>query len=293
MKTCLSLAAILLLSGVGNNFADTIELNGITRLSGENMAFLVLHQAPQTKPVSFILSEGQSQFGIKLLAVDIANHRAKIEQAGQVQDLRLCSAPDLTLPEASGENSGQPSAAIRLLPQERQQLDYFLNQDEYVQKLKAGSPLPVQAYPGFAGNTQSGNGNGNNGSGNSSSGSGNSIANNGAAGQGGAQPGGTADGSTSSSASSSSSNPGSASSSSTDYTDQYWYVTSRNVELTRLMTADQVVNDGLQPLPRTPLTPANTPSYLVSADTFFGNHIPGFVCGGSMYGTDKNGDPVP
>jgi hypothetical protein len=288
MKTSLSLAALLLLSGAKNSFADTIELNGITRLLGENMAFVVLHQPSQTKPVSFILSEGQSQFGIKLLAVDFAHHRAKIEQSGQVQDLRLCSAPDLTLPEASVENSGQPFAAIRISPQEQQQLNYFLNQDEYVQKLKSGSPVPIPAYPGFVGNKQSGNG-----SGNSTSSPGNSIGNNGTADQGGAQSGSSADSSTSSSSGSSSSSSAFTANSNTDYTKEYWYVTSRNIELNRLNTAPQVANGDMGPLPRTPLTPPNTASYLIGSDTFFPNHIPGFVYGGSVDGTDENGNPVP
>ena len=69
-----------------------------------------------------------------------------------------------------------------------------------------------------------------------------------------------------------------------DDTTQYWYVTSVGIEQNRLATASQVLSGALNPLPRTPLTPAQTPASLVGSETFFPNHIPGFVYTGSVDG---------
>jgi hypothetical protein len=294
MKSSLSLAACLLLAGTAGSVADTVELNGLTSLFGENVAFMLLHRPGPAQPVSFVLFEGQAQFGIKLLAVDIHNQRAQIEQLGETQYVRLSSAPDLALIGAPVQ-PGPFVAVKKLSPQDQQQLDNFLNADPDVQKLRSGAPVRVPIYSGnVPGNTS-----GNSASGNSSSSPDNPVANNANPNQNSSSGGSTLDGSTSGSSADSpaisggsngSSSP--APGSSVDETQQYWYVTSRNIELTRLATAAQVADGEANPLPRTPLTPANTPPDLVGQETFFGNHIPGFVNGGSPYAVDENGDPI-
>jgi hypothetical protein len=264
MKPGLSLATLLLLSGAGALFADSVELNGITSLFGENTAFLVLYSSSQADPISFALTEGGSRYGVRLVAVDFAHRRAEIEQAGETQYLRLCTAPDAAL---GLDPAGKPGwlRGRRLSPQELSQLGRFLNEDAEAQQIKSGTPVvnPVNYGAPYPASAKSD-----------------------------AAPGSAADASSSGSASgsstgssmvTSSSSPSgaatgsdAAASAATDYTKQYWYVASLGIERNRIATASQVLSGAMSALPRTPLTPANTPADLVGAETFFGSHIPGF-----------------
>jgi hypothetical protein len=281
------LVFLLLGLGADANFADPVELNGITCLFGENMAVLVLHQPAQTRPVSFVLSEGGSRFGIKLLAVDVVNHRVKIEQAGQMQYLRLCSAPDLAMNPAPDETLTAPGEARPLNPREQSQLDNFLNQDDEAHRIKSGNPA---VNPVYYGAPYPGSGKSDSAPGNSAS---SSATGSGARAESG--PSGSSDspavdavtadpGSAGLGNSTGDSSTGSDSTTSTaeDYTKQYWYVVSEGIEQNRLATANQVMSGAMDPLPRTPLTPAQTPPALIGSDTFFPNHIPGFPYTGSV-----------
>ena len=272
MKAACLLPLLLLLSSAASDFADTVQLNGITSLFGEKLAFLVVEQPGQNQPVSFILSEGQSQFGIKLLAVDIANCRVKIEQSGQMQSVRLCSAPIVAMPMAMAmaEDAGRYPVPRQPTPQEQLQIQNFLNGDQDVPKIVSGNPIYLgAASPGNTGATKPGAAPGGAGA---SGGSDSTVVNNGSADPGTAQSDSAPDNSASDTSNSSK----------TDYTKQFWYMTSMNIERNRLATANQVASGTMDPLPRTPLTPAGTPPALVGPETFFPDQIPGFQYGGSV-----------
>ena len=65
-----------------------------------------------------------------------------------------------------------------------------------------------------------------------------------------------------------------------DHTKEYWYVESVILEQTRIDTAQEVADGTAEALPRTPFTPDITPPQLIGKETFFGNHIPGFIVPG-------------
>src|SRR5208283_5253015 len=105
--------------------------------------------------------EGESKFGVKLLAIDIVNHRVKIEEFGETQDLRLCSAPDLALAGAAAQVARAGGLrAGRLTPQEQLQIGRFLNTNEDFQKIQSGAPLLNPAFLAgpYPGNTKSSDG---------------------------------------------------------------------------------------------------------------------------------------
>ena len=134
MKTALILSASLLLAGgFPASAASSVELNGIVCLFGGKSAILVLSRETEANPTSFMLSEGESQFGIKLLAVDAARQRVLIEQSGLKQYLKICYAPNLTTP-ANGE-TGVETGGLRLL-EEKAVADFLAS--EVVQRIKAG-----------------------------------------------------------------------------------------------------------------------------------------------------------
>jgi hypothetical protein len=280
MKNFLLLAPLLMASVVTAFAGDTVELNGMTSLFGENIAFMLLHQQGPAAPVSFYLLQGQSRHGIKLLAVDVANRRVQIERDGQTQYMRLSAAPDLTVPDEPAMVIGRRGGIRHIIPAQQAQLDQFLNQDPDVQKIISGQPIFTGAYvgaplpgPGSSGNSSGGSSTGNSSSGSNSGSdsSGSTAANNNT-------------GSQSSSGSSNANSPvnanstpaTSASATKPDYTQQPWYQLSQAIERNRLNTAPQVMIGEMEPLPRTPLTPPNTPPILIGADTYFANRISNF-----------------
>ncbi|MDR3459130.1 MAG: hypothetical protein P4N60_16935 [Verrucomicrobiae bacterium] len=58
---------------------------------------------------------------------------------------------------------------------------------------------------------------------------------------------------------------------------QWWVQEAEKIERARIETAARVKAGEWQPYPRTPLTPADTAAYLVSADAVFMDHGPGVV----------------
>lgn len=284
MKTILTLVCTLLCPAGGIGWADTVEVNGIVSLFGQNTAFLVLHPTAREKSVSFALSEGDTRYGVKLLAVDVARHRVKIEHSGAVACLRLGSAPgSLRWTMDSASSDGFPGER-NLTAGQQSGLESFLN-GHSAEEIRSGQPAAALLPGGSAllgngkpeGSSQNAGGGpatgtgasgGSNGSGDSSSAGAATPA---PSPSGSEQPGGDA----------SPPSPGSAGGSdaglNTDYTKQYWYITSQNIERTRLATAKNVLSGDMLPLPRTPLTPADTPAALIGSDTYFPTHIQGFV----------------
>lgn len=282
MKTSWLLgAALLLAGGVSLPAADTVELNGISCLPGEKLACLLLYQPSLTKPLNFLLAEGESQFGFKLIAVDAVGQRVLIEKCGVRKYVRIGSAPDLiaapgTLAPAAA--TGRPSAA------DAQSVASYLASEE-VKRIQAGNPI-VSGATGFAiagarkssGGGQSaapGAGNtGQNASAGSSNGGQSANDNPGNGGQNfnaGTSGGGTA-------------NSSAAPAGQNSHAGEVWYQESLSLEQSRVLTAAAVLAGELTPLPRTPLTPPGTPAQLVSQEVYFANYIPGFQVTGFLNG---------
>ena len=240
MKASLIPGALLLLAGsLNSSAADLVELNGITCLCGEKMAFLVLHQPAQTDPLNFALAEGESQFGFKLLAVDAIGHRVQIEKCGVKKFLRLGCAPDVTaLNHLQPAAAADPGALVEPVSMDGSSVASYLNSEE-LQRIKSGHPIWNAAVAGVDKKNTGGQ--------NASAGN-NAVA---------------------------ASNPG-APSSQPDYTGELWYQESLSIEQSRAMTANDVFTGKLTPFPRTPLTPPETPGQLVGQEVYFANYIPGF-----------------
>ena len=261
LPVSLILGVGLLLAGrLAAPAADSVALNGITCLFGEKMAFLLLYQPAQTKPLSFTLAEGESQFGFKLLAVDAVGHRVQIEKCGLKSYLRLGNAPDLSAPANTKTpvDTDQP-VLIKPIPTDRQAVASYLTSDE-MKRIQAGNPSWNATMVGTG--YSSGSGQNTSATQNAAAGA-NDVGQNAGAGT---------------SASNSNhpvTNPVAASAPN-NYASELWYQESLSIEQSRAMTVDDVLAGKLTPFPRTPLTPSGTPGQLVSQEVYFANYVPGF-----------------
>jgi hypothetical protein len=306
MKTFPLLAASLLLAArLPLPAADTVELNGITCLPGEKLACLLLYQPARSQPLNFTLSEGESRFGFKLLAVDAAGHRVLIEKCGAKKYVRIGSAPDLVAAAPKPEPAAAPSQPTAA---DYQAVAGYLASEE-VKRIQAGNPLLPNAVAGVifgAGKNSSGSQSADTVSNNTGQ---NVNANNSDTGQNVAAVANNVSQNTSSDASSGSqtigaannnsvrnfsggtsaavpfvfagtsvgtANSSAASADQNSFAGQLWYQESLNIEQARATTAEDVLAGNTTPFPRTPLTPAGTPDQLVGQEVFFSGNIPGY-----------------
>ncbi|MEI8288651.1 MAG: hypothetical protein WCH99_04215 [Verrucomicrobiota bacterium] len=239
MKAALILAASLLLAGwFPASAAGLVELNGIVCLFGGKTALLVLSREAEAKPTSFMLSEGESQFGIKLLAVDVARQRVLIEQFGLKQYLRICSAPNLTI-SADGE-TGAEAGGFRLSGEKA--VEEFLA-SEVVQRIKSGDYVWNGRASGGNQNTQAAD---------------------------------NADNPAAASTATAQKDTAQKDTAQKDYTKEYWYQDCLATEECRIRYAKEVLAGEMTPLPRTPLTPPGTPGKLMDREIIYSNRIPGY-----------------
>ena len=314
MRTCFLLGALALLAGrVSSPAADRVELNGITCLPGEKLACFLLYQPARNQPLNFMLAEGESRFGFKLLEVDGAGHRVRVEKCGVKQYVRIGSAPDLIATAATLVKPAVVAPSRPSLADEQSVAKYLASDD--VKRIQSGNPIwPGAAAGAIFGAGKKPNGNQSVASGTSNAGQNvnpgssnpgqsagivaNNVADNGnqSAGAEGinnnsGQTAGTDTGnSLQNSGVGANSSPqvvfagtaiASAASSAVSaaqnsLTDQLWYQESLSFEQSRAQTAADVLAGRMTPFPRTPLTPANTPAPLVSQEVYFANYIPGF-----------------
>ncbi len=263
--------ALLLACDLRLSAADAVELNGISCLDGENLACFLLYQPSATKPRTFMLAEGESKFGFKLLAVDAAGHQVLVEKCGVKKYVHINSTPDLIATETPETETVAPASGRVPAPDGRALANYF-NSDETA-RIQAGNPLLSNAMvPGGGKNSNNGtdaNNAGSNG-GSANSGNQNSVANPGTGGQ---NTGGN---------SNSSASPSGTAAGQNSQVNEIWYQESLSIEQSRVMTADDVSSGRLSPFPRTPLTPAATPSQLVGDEVYFSDHIPGYKVTGFL-----------
>jgi hypothetical protein len=275
MKIALSFSVALLLAGdLRVSAADSVELNGFSCLGGEKLACFLLFQPSAAKPRTFMLAEGESKYGFKLLAVDTAGHQVLMEKCGVKKYVHINSTPELIATETP-ETEAVAEASAKVIAPDAGTMSSYFNSDETA-RILAGNPLlPNGLVSGAVKNSNNGtdaNSPGSN-SGGANSGNQNGAANSGTGGQ---------------NASATSGNPNSSASPSGAATDpnnqanELWYQESLSIEQSRVSTADDVASGKLSPFPRTPLTPAATPSQLISEEVYFSDHIPGYKVTGFL-----------
>ena len=293
-------------------FAQSVELNGLASLAGEKWACFSRPNDPN-RP-GFILAEGESRDGIKLLSADLAAGRVQIDDHGQKFSLRICSSFALTFTAA-------PPKAGWLNQTRRDPSSVSMSPDADAAPLDIGEQFQIMAgNPGWgtippAPARTSANGTvaapvAANAAGTSAPQAAPAAAPN-APSQNISTPAQTSGFAQSpenpnppaatTPASADGSNPnspvqisnpqpqatasvsiGANSSTAPDVTQAFWYQESMNIEQSRIETAAEVLAGNATPWPRTPLTPAGTNPQLVGAETFFGNQIPGFITPGFL-----------
>lgn len=260
MKRCAIILA-LLLGGAVFCSAQSVELNGFVRLAGENWACFTRPNEPDQR--GFMLGEGETGHGIKLVAVEFAKGIVVVEDQGERRTLRLRSATSefsAFVPDTGLQTNGGLVSADR---DERSKVDNVAGLDLGEQyQMMAGTPgwgtIPATTlHPSGA-----------------------------------AAPAG-GQGSATVSGSSTMSNPANTqtettvatfvgTSSGSDPTQEQWYQESQNIEASRLETAKDVLTGDSTPLPRTPLTPPGTDPRLIGRETFYGSHIPHYITPGYL-----------
>lgn len=247
MKWSFAIVMVWLTVVLSDNAIETplaVEVNGIATLSVFNCAIFVNDQPMSSVPRSFMLVEGESRFGIKLVAVDAATGCVQIENCGQKQSLHIRTAPDLTTSFVSGTAGTAGYAAKSFVRGGNGANSSIENSDSDDGSIDTAT---IPGNPGYGTIPLSAN-----------------TANN------------TNPGQNSSQSSAPYSNGVDPATAFKDQANAGWYQDSVAIEESRNETAQQVLAGEMTPWPRTPLTPPGTPSSLIGAETFFSNHIPGF-----------------
>jgi hypothetical protein len=95
----------------GTALPGPLEVRGLTTMPGLRCAFFHVPAADSNLPPEFMVGEGESRFGIRVIAVDARQARVRIDYAGHLQDLVVLNATNL-LPNASVNGpAGNQSAA--------------------------------------------------------------------------------------------------------------------------------------------------------------------------------------
>ena len=228
-----------------------VELNGLCSILGDKRAFFVLNSSAATDAhsYSFMLAEGESEGGIKLIAVDMAANCVRIENCGQTQSLRICGTPNLSL----FPDSPTAGNADRFLARGRDGPVGTPGADDLVAEITPGNPGWGTLPPVAVGNSSSPK---QNATASQSATPNPSVAGNSK----GSDPVAMLKG----------------------QADNEWYQEAASIEQNRIDTASQVLAGEMTPWPRTPLTPTGTAGELVGNEVYFSNHIPGYVATGSL-----------
>ena len=293
-------------------FAQSVELNGLASLAGEKWACFSRPNDPN-RP-GFILAEGESRDGIKLLSADVAAGRVQIDDHGQKFSLRICSSFALTFAVASQKT-------VLLNQNHRDTSSVSMSPAADAPPLDVGEQFQIMAgNPGWgtippAPARTSANGNvaapvAANAAGTSAPEAASASAPT-APSQISSTPARTSSfaqspknaeppaATTPASAEGANPNPpvqnsnpqpqatasvsiGANSSTAPDVTQAFWYQESMNIEQSRIETAAEVLAGNATPWPRTPLTPPGTDPQLVGQETFFASQISGYIAPGFL-----------
>jgi hypothetical protein len=254
-----------------------IVLNGVMTASDARRAFFRAAFTPGAPKVDFMLAEGETRYGIQLLAVDARLNAVKIRNHGLVQTIPICQTPELVwsaikasaagvsgLTTASGRQNNRPvQAEVSLEEANANPLMSVAGVS-----LAAGSPRSINN--GSSSNGSSSNGSSSNGS-SSNGGSNNEGSNN---------DGSNNDG-TPSTADAGSGNSNGSTFESQDHRYQWWIQEAQKIEQARIETAQRVLAGEWQPYPLTPLTPSGTSPQLIGPSSVFMEHGLGVIVAGS------------
>ena len=225
-----------------------IEVKGIATILDDRRVFITTHD-PAGVEKSYMLVEGQSRSGIKLLSVDVKKAVAEFDNHGTLQVLRICSTPELTMASAASRNQttavspARPPAMARTPAQVSTIANSF---NEMVEGFNSGFATVASSR-------------------NSSANSGNTSTGSGSASTDAAMGANPANGSATGASFASGSSP--------SEINTWWYGGSQDIERARLETEDAVRQGALPPYPLTPLTPPGTPPELIGPGQAFFNHF--------------------
>jgi hypothetical protein len=216
-------------------------------IPGSNWAFFRVTFSGDTSEADFMLAEGQSRYGIELLAVNTPSGTVTIRKQGLTQTLFICQPPVLLATTDSATTS-------TLLPKDANSVAGGMA------STPGGETHPADA-PRFAHPVH-------------------------AAGWGNNPRNGTADDSANNPVSaddasaSSTSSAGTGSQTTQEQVYQWWTKEAQKIEQARLETAQRVLAGEWPPYPLTPLTPPGTPPTLIGPDSLFMEHGPGMIVSG-------------
>ena len=236
-----------------------IVLDGVTTILGDNRACFKVTFTDGVPEADFMLTEGQAQYGIQLLAVDAQLNAVTIRNQGVTQIIPICKTPTVLATATAGVN-----ASVRLGCHDNPGTVFTGNvQSGGNETQPAANGQFPQGYAMGAGGFQSG-GLQNGASGNNNDSSGNADNNVASA----DNP-------------SNGSSTGAGDNTTPSHLYQWWVKEAEKIERARIETASRVMAGEWPPYPLTPLTPPNTPAQLIGADSLYMDHGPGIMISSS------------
>ena len=229
--------------GLSSAAPSEFEMNGIVMVPGGKRVLIKTHDATGSE-INFMLAEGQSRNGIKLLSVDTKNNLAEFDNHGTLQVLKICPTPELTVAFSSSPNQHFASA-----PSPSSAATGKMAPRTSTSENPPNEPIGA-VHPGYVAGATGG-------------GSASTIS-------GGAPPAATTGANPANGATAGTS---SAPDSSSAEKATWWYTGSQEIEQARLETEDAVRQGVLPPYPLTPLTPTGTPPELIGPEQAFFNHF--------------------
>ena len=232
----------------------TIVLDGVMSIPGGNWAFFRTSFSANMSGADFMLAEGQSRYGIQLLAVNTPSGTVTVRKQGQTQTLSICQPPVLL----TTTGSDSTAAASRSSPDANAAAAGLAasngGKTQPADAPRFAHPVNAAGWDGAnARNTAATNPGDNPVATNNNSGAGNAT---GVAGN----------------------NDGSVAQ---EHLYQWWTKEAQKIEQARLDTAQRVLAGEWPAYPLTPLTPPGTPSQLIGPDSLFLEHGPGMLVSGN------------
>ena len=227
-----------------------VVLDGITTILGDNRACFKVLFTGGLREADFIMAEGQTRYGIQLLAVNISSNTVTISNQGLTRVIPICKTPTLLAKTTAGggdgaaanpeeKQAGPASAGYAVASGNltRPGSDGALTQTGYA---RGSGQAPGNNSP----NNPTGNGNGSSDASSGLEGNGTGDVNSDTVGSNDVNAKGTQE-------------------------FHWWTKEAQKVEAAREATAQQVLDGALQPYPLTPLTPPGTPASLIGTNGVF------------------------
>jgi hypothetical protein len=233
-----------------------IVLNGIMANADAKRAFFRAAFTFGAAKADFALAEGETRYGIQLLAVDARLNAVKIRNHGLVQTIPICQTPEIVWSGTPVNATGKPRL-MATAPQNNRPVQTGDSPDEANTIAPSADFAAVAGVPGFAaaagmhGSVNSGN-----------------------------TPPTAGDG-TPSTTDAASENSNDSTSTSQGHRYQWWIQEAQKIEQARIETAERVMAGEWQPYPLTPLTPPGTSPELIGPSSAFMEHGPGVIVAGS------------